>query len=74
MERFNDKQSLTEAYQIRCELDGMEPVIAKMIAKDKPRYSPHLYRGGWVIPGFGYSVERINRYVAAERAGNPCLV
>ena len=37
-------------------------------------YVPHLYRGGFVIRGFGYSVERIGRYVAADVAGDPRIV
>jgi hypothetical protein len=41
---------------------------------DAPKYVPHLYRGGFVIRGFGYSVERIGRFVTADNAGNAYLV
>lgn len=49
-------------------------VLAKIEAKDVAIYTPHLYRGGFVIRGFGYSVERIGKYISKENAGNPELV
>lgn len=38
------------------------------------KYVPHMYRGGFVIPGFGFSVERIGRFVGKEDCGNAMLV
>ncbi len=49
--------------------------LAHIMARGQSRYTPHLYCGGWVIPGFGYSVERIAaRYISEDNAGNPALV
>lgn len=48
--------------------------IAGRVARTEAVYVPHLYRGGWVIRGFGYSTERIGKYVTADVAGNPELV
>ena len=48
--------------------------IARIMARGVAVYVPHLYRGGWVIRGFGYSVERIGKYISQEVAGNPALV
>lgn len=48
--------------------------IARIMVRTLAVYVPHLYRGGWVIRGFGYSVERIGKYISQEVAGNPALV
>ena len=42
-----------------------------ILASIKAVYRPHQFRGGWMIPGFGYSIERVGVYVAAEKAGVP---
>lgn len=42
-----------------------------ILASMKAAYIPHVYRGGWMIRGFGYSTERIGTFVAAEKAGAP---
>ena len=44
------------------------------MARNRLKYVPHLYRGGYVIVGFGYSVERIGEFVSAEDAGRPDYV
>ena len=33
--------------------------LCVMIASDKPKYIPFLYNGGWFIPGYGYSEDRL---------------
>lgn len=43
-----------------------------IVAEMKAVYVPHIYKGGKVIPGFGYSTERIGKgFVTAESAGEP---
>ena len=86
MTKFNTKAEMIEAYAVEmahknCEVYGHGPerfaghlATCRMVAAEKPKYWPHVYRGGWVIPGFGYSVERIGVNIPAERAGNPELV
>jgi hypothetical protein len=50
-------------------------ILAGIMVKGKAIYVPHLYRGGYVIRGFGFSTERITEgYVSAVAAGNPELV
>lgn len=51
-----------------------KPELHKQFINDAAKYVPHLYRGGFVVRGFGYSVERIGRCVTADNAGNPYLV
>ena len=41
-----------------------DPCIFELMAKTAIKYTPHLYNGGWVIPGFGYSTERIGKFVS----------
>ncbi len=48
--------------------------VAMLSAQCMSKYCPNLYRGGYVIPQFGYSVERIGKYVAADEAGDPTRV
>lgn len=66
--------ALLEAYERKLQLDGKDATIAAIIAADAWVYVPHLYRGGSVVRGFGYSVERVGVYVPAERAGDPLAV
>lgn len=52
-----------------------EPNGCTILGKAKSMFAPHVYRGGSVIPGWGYSIERVAAgRVAAERAGNPAHV
>lgn len=52
--------------------ENIEIIIAEIMAATKIKYHPHVYKGGFVIPGFGYSVDRIeNNLVAIEYSGNP---
>lgn len=48
--------------------------LAKIESKAIAVYVPHLYRGGFVIRGFGFSTERIGKYVSKELSGSPELV
>lgn len=48
--------------------------VAILSARCMSKYAPQSYRGGWVIPQFGYSVERIGKHISTEEAGDPCLV
>ncbi len=68
---YMTRESLIQAYANHLELNGADPVIAKIMAKDKAVYVPHVYRGGWVIRGFGYSTERVGKFVTTENAGYP---
>ena len=72
MHQFADLDELLEAYAI-----DRYPANLKLgveMGRLAYKYVPHLYRGGYVIPGFGYSTERIGRPIPADRAGNPYLV
>lgn len=48
--------------------------LAEIIVRNKLIYTPHIYRGGYVIRGFGYSTERIGIYISKKNAGSPKLV
>lgn len=75
LSEYRDLNALLDAYRIKLELDGVEPDIAKIVARTQYKYTPHLYRGGYVIPGFGYSVERCSKgQLHRGSAGNPYLV
>lgn len=74
MTGYKTKADLIAGYKNKLELDGLQSDIAKIMAKDKLAYVPHLYRGGFVIRGFGFSVERIGTYISLEKAGNPEVV
>lgn len=65
LNQFATKESLLNAFS---RVFGQPDNI---LAAMKVVYRPHAYRGGWMIPGFGYSTERIGVYVAADRAGAP---
>lgn len=68
MKQFANKEEMTAAYA------ADNPRLHNQFINDSAKYVPHLYRGGYVIRGFGYSVERIGRFVAASEAGDPRLV
>jgi hypothetical protein len=66
MRIFPTDQALYQAYGKR----KGEPSGCTLLGKAAATYAPHIYRGGVVISGWGYSVERIERgLVSAERAG-----
>lgn len=48
--------------------------ILDIVVAGQAVYVPHLYRGGWVIRGFGFSTERIGVFVTGDAAGSPHLV
>lgn len=49
--------------------------VLRGVAHQLMKYSPRYYIGGCVIPGYGYSTERIGHYkVTLENCGNPELV
>lgn len=66
MIQFANREQLVVAYLL------LNPALHRQCVEAK--YVPHLYRGGFVIPGFGYSVERIGKWIPADRAGDPELV
>lgn len=72
MKKFNTKQELADAYAADKVARGVcSADVAAIAAEDAPRYVPHIYRGGHLIRGFGYSTERIGVYVDADKAGTP---
>lgn len=80
--RFNSKrgremnvfQTDAELFQAYGKMRG-EPKGCAILGKAKALYAPHIYRGGSVVPGWGYSIERISKgYVSFARAGNPAHV
>lgn len=68
---YATKSDLLEAYRIKLELDGMSSMCAKMVSEQEAVYVPHKYRGGYVIRNFGFSIDRIGKYVLPSNAGNP---
>lgn len=68
MKAYKTKQEMIADYRSR------NPALAESVACSKAKYIPHLYRGGYVIPGFGFSIERIGVYVAVDNCGEPTLV
>lgn len=72
MSEYRNLDALVLAYREKCELDGMSQDGAKIHAQSAYKYVPHLYRGGYVIPGFGYSTERESQgRIQKGKAGNP---
>lgn len=71
---FATREDLTAAYARHLNLNGTDSDIANLVSANALKYTPHLYRGGWVIRGFGFSVERIGKYIPADRSGRPELV
>lgn len=71
---FATREELKSAYARHLSLNGVEDAAVEMLATNGTKYTPHLYRGGWVVRGFGFSVERIGKFIPADRAGRPELV
>lgn len=79
MTSFETKSKLIEAWvkERAHELSGKYEdnlELAKIESKTIAVYVPHLYRGGFVIRGFGFSTERIGKHVRQELSGSPELV
>jgi len=66
MKQFKNKQDLQRAFsKQKGEADN---ILACMVTK----YMPHIYRGGYLIEGFGYSTERITAgFTTKESCGVP---
>ena len=71
LQEFESYKALLNAYVTELETLGMSPQAARIVAVRDCKYVPHVYRGGYVIPHFGYSTERIGRYVSRDKAGTP---
>ena len=71
LSEFETYEALLNAYVIELETLGMSPQAARIVAVRDCKYVPHIYRGGYVIPNYGYSTERIGKYVSREKAGTP---
>lgn len=54
-------------------IDYMREIYAG-VGKTLMIYSPIFYRGGYVIPGFGFSTERIGKNVNEDDAGDASAV
>ncbi len=60
MIEFANRNELRDAFTVYAmQVCGMDKVSAAGYAEGRLKYAPHLYRGGWVIPNFGYSTERL---------------
>ena len=68
MIQFANREQLISAWL------NQAPNLHRQFGLMRAKHVPHLYRGGYVIPGFGYSVERIGVYITADKSGNPFLV
>lgn len=71
LQEFESQKALLNAYVIELETLGMSPQAARIVAVRDCKYVPHIYRGGYVIPYFGFSIERVGRYISREKAGTP---
>ena len=58
------------AYQMASQ-PGLDKAVAMLTAQSATKYVPHIFSGGWVIPGFGYSIERIGQHITLAEAGTP---
>jgi hypothetical protein len=86
LQEFPTKEAMVEEYartlmheqnpEIHSDNGAYLPRLAtlRLMAASRCKYTPHLYRGGWVIPEYGYSVERIGKNIEVSRAGNPLLI
>lgn len=75
--RTMEKLAITWAKKIDNDnraVSGSNNSILYLYGAQQCKYDPSLYRGGWVIPKFGYSTERIMYYVNIEFASNPLLI
>jgi hypothetical protein len=78
----NTKEELIKHYAGKLAMHGLEDGESFVVARDrlmtcamqKCVYVPHLYRGGWVIPGYGWSTERIGVFVESPNIGSPLAV
>lgn len=71
MNAFATDKELFQAFGSR----RCEPKGCAILGKAHSMYAPHVYRGGSVIPGWGYSIERIAKgFVTPQTAGNPAHV
>jgi hypothetical protein len=76
MIKCQNKEELIKKYEnFLITEHGLEKDIAKIMTTkfNKCKYVPHIYRGGWVIPGFGFSIER-KEILKEKESGNPYLV
>lgn len=71
MKAFATKEELVQSYKNKLNLCGMSSDCAAMVATEEAVYVPHKYRGGFVVRNFGFSIERIGKYVNLADAGNP---
>lgn len=75
MNMENKEPTMLQAFSTKTELqDAFSKANAQpdnLLAEMITVYTPHQYRGGWMIRGFGYSTERIGAYVPADQAGIP---
>ena len=73
--RFNTKEDLVREYAQDLQQEAIahygmqdkehtDPEIFVRVSKDAARYMPHRYAGGWFIPEYGFSMERITKGLA----------
>jgi hypothetical protein len=76
MMQCKDKEDLCKEYAKKMKKDHGEDIETSTIAaRALMVYVPHIYRGGWVIKKFGYSIERIQSgAVTSKNCGNPDFV
>jgi hypothetical protein len=72
---FATQDEMKKAYiEYRVREFGTDAGTAGEMFRNAISYVPHLYRGGVVIRGFGFSTERIGKQVSADNAGDPLAV
>lgn len=73
---FESRTELIIGYSGRLiTLHDMDPSTAISLSEAMAIYVPDDYSGGWVIPTYGFSTERIlDGDVEKETAGDPFLV
>jgi hypothetical protein len=80
LQKFGTKRELILAFALSVLDDqervraGWDATSAEVLGRMTARYDPRLYRGGHVIPGFGYSTQFISPMLPVYKAGDPELV
>lgn len=72
---FESKAEMVIGYSGRLVfMYDMDPATAISLSESMAVFDPGVYAGGWVIPTYGFSTERIGVEVEKTRSGDPFLV
>lgn len=78
LQQFKTKRELVLAFALKVVSErsnaGWDQTSAEVLGRMTARYDPRMYRGGHVIPGFGYSTQFISPMLPVLKAGDPEMV